>query len=81
MNNNLYIPGKSEEETDDLFYAFKALEEMGKFFHIGQSYEKKPAEKQRCATCKTDKFEIAIGSYYTAIRCPNCRWEKCIHEG
>lgn len=78
--NRLYIPGKTEDELEEI-YGFQGLEGTGEHFHIGQSYEKKPAEKQRCVTCKTDKLEIATGSYFTAVRCPNCGWENCIHDG
>ena len=50
-------------------------------FHIGQSYEKEPAKVIECRTCAGRKFEVGCGSYFTAIRCVNCRWECCIHSG
>lgn len=51
------------------------------FFHIGQSYEKNPAQRLTCKTCGGDKFEVGQGHCFTAIRCPTCKWETCIHEG
>lgn len=51
------------------------------YFHIGQSYEEKPAQQAVCLYCGGGSFEIAFGSYYTAARCVNCKWEVCIHEG
>jgi hypothetical protein len=50
-------------------------------FTIGQSYEEKPAQKLQCKKCKSDKFIVGQGSYYTAIKCPVCLYEICIHEG
>lgn len=50
-------------------------------FHIGQSYEKKPAETLVCKFCGSTEFNVGSGSYYTAIRCPKCEWELNIHNG
>ncbi len=50
-------------------------------FEIGQCYEDIPAHKLRCKKCGGDKFIVGQGSYYTAIKCPTCLWEKSIHEG
>lgn len=50
-------------------------------FHIGQSYEKKPAKAIFCTQCGRNEFNIARASYYTAIRCVYCEWELCIHDG
>lgn len=77
----LYIPNKTEDEIEEINYDFVALQPTKEYFHIGQLYDKNKAEKQCCNICKSDKFEIALGNHFTAIRCPNCNWEKCIHEG
>ena len=50
-------------------------------FHIGQSYDRKPAVVIRCRKCRGTDFNVATGSYYTAIRCVKCKWEVCIHNG
>lgn len=50
-------------------------------FHIGQSYEERPAKIVECAKCGGREFNVAQGSYYTAIRCIKCQWEVCIHDG
>ena len=49
-------------------------------FRIGQVYEDKPAIPKECA-CGSNTFHVAQGSYFTAIRCPECLWELCIHDG
>lgn len=50
-------------------------------FEIGQCYEDEPAKKLKCKKCGGGKFMVGVGSYYTAIKCENCRWELCIHNG
>lgn len=50
-------------------------------FHIGQSYDRVPATQLRCRDCGGVNFHVATGSHYTALRCPVCLWELCIHDG
>lgn len=50
-------------------------------FHIGQSYEKRAAITLSCAYCGSKEFMVGKAEYFTAIRCPNCGWEACIHDG
>lgn len=50
-------------------------------FHIGQSYEEKPAQAIKCILCGSNVFNVGHGEWYTAIRCVHCQWEFCIHEG
>lgn len=50
-------------------------------FEIGQGYEEIPARKVICIKCGTDRFILGKGNYYTALKCPNCLYEICIHEG
>ena len=50
-------------------------------FHIGQGYTGKPARQIACMKCGNTDFHVAQGDYFTAIRCPVCRWELCLHEG
>jgi hypothetical protein len=56
------------------------VEVAGDEFHIGQTYDKTPAQQRKC-TCGCVAFHIGRGDYYTAIRCMDCRRELCIHEG
>lgn len=79
--SDFYIPGKTEADLDEMAYGEALTEDTGEHFHIGQCYEEETARKQRCSVCKSDKLEVAIGSHYTAIRCPKCQWEVCIHDG
>lgn len=53
----------------------------GVTFHIGQTYEDQPAQAIKCTRCGSDRFHVGQGSYYTAVKCPTCGWELCIHEG
>ena len=50
-------------------------------FHIGQSYENRPASAIACAICGSQEFRVGRGAYFTGIKCPNCGWEYCIHNG
>jgi len=50
-------------------------------FQIGQIYDDRPVTTLSCAKCGSDEFMVGQGSYFTAIRCPSCKWELCIHDG
>ncbi len=50
-------------------------------FHIGQSYEDKACDTIVCKVCGGDRFIVGSGSYYTALKCPNCEYEVCFHVG
>ena len=50
-------------------------------FHIGQCYEKEVAKTLFCKKCGDNKFHVGRGNYYTAIKCVNCGWEICEHDG
>lgn len=71
-----------EHDDWDIDYNYEVLKDAEvNDFHVGQSYEKEPAKKQVCAFCGGDKFELAQGNYYTAVRCPTCQYEYRVHEG
>jgi len=53
----------------------------GEPFRIGQAYKHKPVTQIECAFCGNTSFDVARGSYLTAIRCRKCGQELCIHEG
>jgi hypothetical protein len=65
------------EKQDELL----AYDQQAKPFHIGQCYEESKAMTLKCYKCGGNKFHVAQGSCYTAIRCVICMWECCIHEG
>lgn len=50
-------------------------------FTIKQSYDKEPPATLICIKCGGDNFVVGQGAYFTAIKCPVCGWEKCIHDG
>lgn len=56
-------------------------EELDGKFQIGQVYDKEPASTLICKKCGTDKFNVGFGTYFTAIRCPNCKYQYCVHNG
>jgi hypothetical protein len=51
------------------------------YFEIGQSYDKEAATTLACAKCGSVEFNVGQGDYFTAIRCPICLWQLCIHDG
>jgi len=50
-------------------------------FDIGQSYERKAATTICCKKCGGREFVVGQGNYHTAIKCPKCEWQLCIHDG
>ncbi len=34
-----------------------------------------------CVKCKTDKFVVGQADYQTILRCPECGWERVVHDG
>lgn len=69
-------------------YNYNVLEEMSLYdlieefennWHIGPGDH--AAKSFRCKKCGSDKFEVGKESYFTAIRCPICKYEVCVHDG
>jgi len=56
-------------------------EKEATLFEIGQGYEKEPAKVLSCKKCGGTTFIVGIGSYFTALSCPNCKYQLCIHDG
>ena len=50
-------------------------------FEIGQSYSGVPDKKIVCRKCGSERWIVGTGEYHTSIKCPNCLYEICIHEG
>lgn len=50
-------------------------------FNVGQSYEDENAKTLVCKHCESDQFKVGQGNYFTAVKCVNCEYEVCIHEG
>jgi len=51
-------------------------------FHVHQSYEKRrDTQTLYCKKCGGNHFYVGAGDYFTAIKCIQCGWEECIHEG
>ena len=60
-----------EEVLDDEFEIGPGLTERGDL----------PDKKIVCKKCGSDKWIVGVGDYHTAIKCPNCKYEMCIHSG
>ncbi len=71
---------KKDENYDSLASEF-IYESEDDEFSIGQCYDSDPAKRLECTKCGSKQFVVGQGSYYTAIKCPNCKWEYCIHAG
>ena len=50
-------------------------------FHLEKYRGKDTVSKILCKECRTDKMQVAQANYRTLIKCSNCKWEICIHEG
>lgn len=50
-------------------------------FHIGQGYDDFAATTLSCKICGGTEFNVGVGHCFTAIRCPKCGWEVCVHDG
>ena len=85
MESVYYNPNKLKTEEEDEYHYMQDEDLLEKIergdFHIGPSYENKPDETLICKECKNDKFIVGQGSYHTSIKCPNCGWEYCVHDG
>lgn len=50
-------------------------------------FERKPERLQlggailQCKKCHSDKFLVSSEKLSTVIKCPECGWELCIHDG
>ena len=75
------LSGYKTAEDIKIAYARMSYEDTGKYFSIGQIYDDKNAEIIRCSKCKSEKFNVAVGSHYTAIRCVKFKKEINIHDG
>jgi len=63
-------------EYDQLFDE----QELGDF-QIGQSYEERFAKTLVCKKCGSKRFIVGIDAYFTAVKCENCEYQICIHDG
>lgn len=76
-----YDPSLSDPYLESLFSSDDYFQKTHKQFHIGQSYDEKPASVIVCKKCGSEDFNVGSGSFYTAIRCIRCKWEYPIHSG
>jgi hypothetical protein len=50
-------------------------------FEIGQGYSDESDRKLICKICGCERWIVGQGDYHTSIKCPNCKYEICIHNG
>jgi hypothetical protein len=55
--------------------------ERGDFVFEKQVYDENFPKTIICRVCGSDKWIVGTGSYFTAIKCINCKYEVCIHDG
>jgi len=68
------------KEPEMFINDFCWIKDLGDF-ESGQAYENKPAKTLVCKKCKSKRFIVGTGSYITIIKCENCGYELCVHEG
>jgi hypothetical protein len=66
-----------EPEYDDVI---KELPE-DETFSIGQVWEDCAVTTIACVICGATELNVGIGSFFTAVSCPHCKWQKCVHDG
>jgi hypothetical protein len=49
-------------------------------FQYARNFDEEP-HTVICRECGSDQFIVGRRSYYTAIKCVKCKWERCIHSG
>jgi hypothetical protein len=73
--------GKNVGELMDREFEPSLIEGGGEpNFHIGQRYDE-IAKALSCRSCGSNRFFVGKAAFFTAIKCVNCEWELCIHEG
>ena len=83
---NIWIPNSllpKDEKVDslDLWDDYECYRPTNKKkFHIGGNHDS-PARTMECVYCGGIDFHVGYRSFYTAIKCVKCGWEKMIHEG
>ncbi len=50
-------------------------------FSIGQYGEETAATTLGCKRCGGTTFHVGSATYFTAIKCTSCGWERCINDG
>lgn len=79
---NAYTKGRGEYDvwdTDNPEELYEKAESSP--FHVGQSYVDEPVPMLICRKCGGKEFNVGSSDCFTAIRCPACEWEICIHDG
>lgn len=49
-------------------------------FHI-KSWDGADVSQAKCKNCGGVNFEVGLARHYTVVKCVNCEYEVCVHEG
>jgi hypothetical protein len=76
-------PDNPEVDEDDHDKHVNFLRDTDKlpFLLFAHDMEDKPCQTQQCTRCEGTLFHIGQGTYHTVVRCLECKWEICIHDG
>lgn len=75
------VCGVSRWDSDNLEEVLD-WKDRGDFTFIGWSYEKEPAATCICLKCGNDRFLVGCSdALLTILKCPNCGWERVVHDG
>lgn len=61
--------------------AFKLEYRQVQAFQYETNGKREDVEHIVCKVCNSTKWIVGQGSYFTAIKCPNCKYEVAIHKG
>jgi hypothetical protein len=56
-----------------------ARERDDRLFHVRPS-DDSPLKTVVCERCGGTEFNVGVGLYYAAIRCPRCKWERGVRD-
>lgn len=79
--NYYYIPEEPYPEFPDYGREFTEPTTIVLPFHINSEFKDIPVEPRACAHCHCSTFNLGVGSFYTCLRCTNCKREWCEHSG
>jgi len=66
---------------ESIEYSKLTTTEKDNLFHIGSYEQSEPAKTLKCTICGGKKFNVGIDNCFTSIKCIECNYEVCVHEG
>lgn len=86
LMNKVYGVGWEQElngdiTPDSMEYNKLIMVEKDNLFHISSYSNQEPIETIKCTLCGGNEFNVGKDTFFTAIKCVECGYEVCIHEG